>query len=313
MAMPIDKTKQVQEWLKGTNQFNKPHDGLISPDNTPRPSPSLYTTTSSSSFDPNMAIPADRSRNRKTLLHSSKSNELHGGIKHTLEVFNVFPYQSLSTPSSPCDKGRANDSSKLTPSFNSTGNIVQNDGDFVHSHVQSSEEEKELSQRCLTEKDLTLVSLAVGCKLPLLTCELGLSLSDWDYACKNFRLSDTQALYILRIWYSKEERNMQQLVTALVNVGLATAAMKLKSGQLDSYVKTMPAVSIQKPMVLTSNESTASTARIKFQKRKGYSLHGDDGQCTVMMEHPTITEPNAISSNNMSPTLEVIEATELED
>lgn len=96
--------------------------------------------------------------------------------------------------------------------------------------INSSQVDQRFSsnpQRYLTEKDLTLVSQTIGSKLPLLTCELGLPLSDWDYACNNFRLPDTQALYILRTWYSKEERHLKDLVEALETVGLSDVALKL--------------------------------------------------------------------------------------
>ena len=92
---------------------------------------------------------------------------------------------------------------------------------------------KDISQRpiyqsdnYITEKDLTLISQTIGPQLPHLTTELGLPLTEWDYACNNFKLPDTQALYILRKWHSIKDRTVGELVQALNAAGLPVVATK---------------------------------------------------------------------------------------
>ena len=127
----------------------------------------------------------------------------------------LFPPQSL-LPTDPTD--------------DHTNTLLENHSSFSFNY--STDNDKALfpdsheSGRYLTEKDLTLVSHTIDSKLSLLTCELGLTLSDWDYACRNFRFSDTQALYVLRLWYSQQERSIKELAEALEAIGLHDVALK---------------------------------------------------------------------------------------
>ena len=82
------------------------------------------------------------------------------------------------------------------------------------------------SDNYITEKDLTLISQTIGPRLPHLTSELGLPLTEWNYACNNFKLPDTQALYILRKWHSIKDRTVGELVQALHAAGLPVVATK---------------------------------------------------------------------------------------
>lgn len=97
----------------------------------------------------------------------------------------------------------------------------------------TSSSDKEVSQlptyqsdRYITEKDLTLISQIIGPQLPHLTSKLGLPLTELDYACNNFKLPDTQALYILRKWHSIKDRTVGELVQALHAADLPVVATK---------------------------------------------------------------------------------------
>ena len=76
----------------------------------------------------------------------------------------------------------------------------------------------------LYESDLVHLSHLIGDRLPFLTVELGLELSEWDYACKSFKLLDTQALYILRKWYEKSERTVEELCEVLESCAMSECA-----------------------------------------------------------------------------------------
>ena len=80
----------------------------------------------------------------------------------------------------------------------------------------------------VTEADLLTLALLIGNKLSFLTVELGLELSQWDYALKNYKLPDTQALYILHRWYGERERTVGELCQALCAIGLEDIAVRLE-------------------------------------------------------------------------------------
>ena len=80
----------------------------------------------------------------------------------------------------------------------------------------------------VTEADLLTLALLIGNKLSFLTVELGLELSQWDYALKNYNLPDTQALYILHRWYGERERTVGELCQALCAIGLEDIAARLE-------------------------------------------------------------------------------------
>lgn len=87
-------------------------------------------------------------------------------------------------------------------------------------HGSQTNSDGVLEDDFVTEDDLLSLSPAIGDKLPFLTVQLGLTLSDWDKARTSFKLPDTQALYILRLWYNEKERRLGELRTALSHCGL---------------------------------------------------------------------------------------------
>lgn len=79
----------------------------------------------------------------------------------------------------------------------------------------------------VTEEMLTILSEYIGSsKLYSLTTQLKLTQSDYQYAISNYRLPDTQALYILRLWYNKDDRIIFELTNALESIGLSEVALK---------------------------------------------------------------------------------------
>lgn len=82
----------------------------------------------------------------------------------------------------------------------------------------------------VTEDTLTLLSEYIGVnKLPLLATQLGLSASVWEHARSNFKLPDTQALYVLRMWLGRNDKEggegtVSELVSALELIGLSQLA-----------------------------------------------------------------------------------------
>lgn len=80
----------------------------------------------------------------------------------------------------------------------------------------------------VTEQTLTLLSEHIeASKLPLLATQLGLPASVLEDALNDYKLPDTRALYVLRMWLGKEREEggegggtVSELVRALELIGL---------------------------------------------------------------------------------------------
>ena len=172
----------------------------------------------------------------------------------------------------------------------------------------------------VTEADLLTLALLIGNKLSFLTVELGLELSQWDYALKNYKLPDTQALYILHRWYGERERTVGELCQALCAIGLEDIAVRLQKGCLKQHVLEMQdrrKIQTRHHPLLKSSSVLGSFTNHESKPtvdQRGFSLHGEDGHTKVILSQrsKTVTLLPDVGTEVLHPSSSLYNTTEVD-
>ncbi|XP_019849983.1 PREDICTED: uncharacterized protein LOC100635180 isoform X2 [Amphimedon queenslandica] len=308
--------EHIERWLSGTNRELSLDKGYTHPAHStalPQPETTIVSNSTIDSSPPSLLLPPQT--NKSVFPHQSSHISLSKkpGSKsprllsvHSLSFSQHLPPSSHSAPSSP-----SLFRNKLTPSPSDRLSVDKDDQSHTLSppprasrhlltksvssdHYLSSDREDSLrNDEYVTEQTLTLLSEHItASKLPLLATQLGLPASVLEDALNEYKLPDTRALYVLRVWLGKEKKEegggggtVSELVSALELIGLYQLAHQVRSGEVKPLKKKLSSdynVSDRSDKRATS--VGGNSRRKPLMHCHGFSLQGEDGERTLIVK-----------------------------
>ncbi|XP_003389736.1 PREDICTED: uncharacterized protein LOC100632086 [Amphimedon queenslandica] len=305
--------EHIERWLSGTNQELSLDKGYTHPaHSTPLPQPETTIVSNSSDSSPPSLLLSPHTK-KSVFPHQSSHISLSKRLGSKGPGFLSPPFSahsppsSHSAPSSPsllCHKltppppdrlsvDKDDRSSRtLSPPSRASRQLLTKS---VSSdpYLSSDREDSLRDDEYVTEQTLTLLSEHItAAKLPLLATQLGLPASVLEDALNDYKLPDTRALYVLRVWLGKEKKEegegggtVSELVSALELIGLHQLARQVRSGEVKPLKKKLSSdynVSDRSDKRATS--VGGNSRRRPLMHCHGFSLQGEDGERTLIVK-----------------------------